>query len=42
MIQSLNLQAPEEPKSYMERFGEYFGISDELNQVYDFFMKKIM
>jgi hypothetical protein len=40
MIQSLNLQAPEEPKSYFERFGEYFGISDELDEMYDYFMKK--
>jgi hypothetical protein len=31
MLRSLNLQAHEKPKSYLERFGEYFGISDEIN-----------
>lgn len=40
MLRSLNLQAHEKPKSYLERFGEYFRISDEINQVFDYFMKQ--
>lgn len=41
LLKSLNLKAPEKPKSYFERFGEYFGVSDELNEAYDYIMKQI-
>ena len=40
MLKSLKLKAPEKPKSYFERFGEYFGISEELNDLYNYFMQQ--
>lgn len=40
MLKSLNLKAHERPKTYIERIGEYFGISTDLNEIYNYFAKE--